>query len=169
MTIYHIYIKPAKLTIIPYYHLIFIPIWNLPIVLRCHFTIICLNKSFCMIYMLHLVIMPLKPYKLQTPLSPFCVSFFNVKNVPRHLQLCVLFTVIPTDDFSCSPDMLHFLCIALSQVQLFATPWFKSTRLLCPEGFSQQEYWSGLRCPAQVAQSCPTLCDPMDYTIHEIL
>ena len=30
-----------------------------------------------------------------------------------------------------------------------------------------------LKCPlkikAKVTQSCPTLCDPMDYTVHEIL
>ena len=63
-------------------------------------------------------------------------------------------------------------------------------------GFSRQEYWSGLPFPSpgdlpdlgikpgspalqadslplkvqvKVAQSCPTLCDPMDYTVHGIL
>ena len=25
------------------------------------------------------------------------------------------------------------------------------------------------RMKVKVAQSCPTLCDPMDYTVHEIL
>ena len=61
--------------------------------------------------------------------------------------------------------------------------------ILCPWGFSRQEYWSGLPCPppgdlphsgieptsltspvlageffifSSVAQSCPTLCDPMN-------
>ena len=38
-------------------------------------------------------------------------------------------------------------------------------------GFSRQEHWNGLSCPSrcmkvksesEVAQSCPTLCDPMD-------
>ena len=52
------------------------------------------------------------------------------------------------------------------------------TRLLCPRGFSRQEYWSGLPFPSPwlrlvkynstqfsaVAQSCPTPCQPMDYS-----
>ena len=40
-------------------------------------------------------------------------------------------------------------------------------------GFSRQEYWSGLPFPSpvmkcevsEVAQSCPTLCDPMDCSL----
>ena len=37
-------------------------------------------------------------------------------------------------------------------------------------GFSRQEHWSGLpfpppMCESEVAQSCPTLCDPMDCTL----
>ena len=59
------------------------------------------------------------------------------------------------------------------------------TRLLCLWGFSRQEYWSGLPCLLQVlllrtplylklvevkvSQSCPTLCNPMDYTAQGIL
>ena len=35
----------------------------------------------------------------------------------------------------------------LSHVQLFVTPQTAASRLLCPWGFSQQEYWSGLPCP----------------------
>ena len=58
-----------------------------------------------------------------------------------------------------------------------------------PMGFSRQEYWSGeplprngikyfsggnlekwyLKVKVWIAQSCPTLCDPMDYTVHGIL
>ena len=46
-------------------------------------------------------------------------------------------------------------------------------------GFSRQEHWSGLPFPSpvhesEVAQLCPTLCDPMDYSppdslVHGIL
>jgi len=41
-------------------------------------------------------------------------------------------------------------------------------------GFSRQEHWSGLSFPfpmhekkseSEVAQSCPILCDPMDYSL----
>ena len=54
-------------------------------------------------------------------------------------------------------------------------------------GFSRHEYWSGLSFPSpkesgkiivilhinekvkvKVIQLCPTLCDPMDYTVHGI-
>ena len=37
-----------------------------------------------------------------------------------------------------------------SHVRLCATPWTAAphTRLLCPWGFSSQEYWSGLLCPS---------------------
>jgi len=35
----------------------------------------------------------------------------------------------------------------LSRVQLFASPWTIARRLLCPWGFSRQEYWSGLPFP----------------------
>ena len=47
--------------------------------------------------------------------------------------------------------------------------------------FSRQEYWSGLpdlqgifqtqtaKVKVKVAQLCPTLCNPMDYTVHGIL
>ena len=37
------------------------------------------------------------------------------------------------------------MCL-VSHVQLFATPWL--AWLLCPWGFSRQEYWSGLPCPS---------------------
>ena len=36
----------------------------------------------------------------------------------------------------------------VSRVQLFATPWIVACQLLCPRGFSRQEYWSGLPCPS---------------------
>ena len=35
-----------------------------------------------------------------------------------------------------------------SPVQPFATLCTEPTRLLCPWGFSRQEYWSGLPCPS---------------------
>ena len=36
---------------------------------------------------------------------------------------------------------------------------------------SLKEYWYPICMKAKVkaAQSCPTLCDPMDYTVHGIL
>ena len=42
------------------------------------------------------------------------------------------------------------MCCAqsLSCVQLFATPWTMACQALLSRGFSRQEYWSGLPCPA---------------------
>ena len=39
------------------------------------------------------------------------------------------------------------VCIVaqLCLTRVFATPW--TVRLLCPWGFSREEYWSGLPCP----------------------
>ena len=52
-----------------------------------------------------------------------------------------------------------------------ATPWTAACQAPLSMGFSRQEYWSGLPFPApkvKVAQSCLTLCNPMDYTVHGI-
>ena len=67
----------------------------------------------------------------------------------------------------------------LSRVPLFVTPWTAAYRTPLSMGFSRQEYWSGLPFPSpesesEVAQSYPTLRDPVDCTppgssIHGIL
>ena len=58
----------------------------------------------------------------------------------------------------------------LSRVWLFATPCTAAYQAPPSMGFSRQEYWSGVPLPSlKVAQSCPTLCDPMDYTVRGIL
>ena len=43
--------------------------------------------------------------------------------------------------------MVGFPGGVLSRARLFATPWTVAHRLLCPWGFSRQEYWSGLPHP----------------------
>ena len=44
--------------------------------------------------------------------------------------------------------MLKTRCASsLSGVPVFPIPWTVAHRLLCPWGFSRQEYWSGLPCP----------------------
>ena len=59
---------------------------------------------------------------------------------------------------------------SLSNVWLLATPWTAAHQAPPSMGFSRQEYWSGVPLPSpKVAQSCPTLCNPMYYTVHEIL
>ena len=78
----------------------------------------------------------------------------------------------------------------LSHVQLFEIPWTVAHQAPLFMGFPRQEDWSGLPFPSprglpdpgiglasfaspalkmKVAQSCPTLCNPVDYTVHGIL
>ena len=69
------------------------------------------------------------------------------------------------------PGVLHALLLLLlsffSHVWLCATPWKAAHQAPPSLGFSRQEHWSGLPFPSpmresEVAQSCPTLSDPMD-------
>ena len=59
-----------------------------------------------------------------------------------------------------------------SRVQLCATPWMAADQATPSLGFSRQEHWSGLpfsspkhESESEVAQSCPTLRDPMDCSL----
>ena len=54
-----------------------------------------------------------------------------------------------------------------SRVRLCVTPYMAAHKAPLSLGFSREEHWSGLPVPSpmhesEVAQSCPTLCDPMD-------
>ena len=61
---------------------------------------------------------------------------------------------------------------SLSRVRSSATPWTAAHQAPPSMGFSRQEYWSRVPLPSpgkalsvqfsSVAQSCPTLCDPMN-------
>ena len=47
-------------------------------------------------------------------------------------------------------DWSNLACVVVqlfSHVWLFVTPWIVAQWLICPWGFSRQEYWSGLPCP----------------------
>ena len=65
----------------------------------------------------------------------------------------------------------------LSHARLLATPWTAAYQAPPSMGFSRQEYWSldlRLCLHAKFLQSCPSLCDPMDYSppgssVHGIL
>ena len=52
---------------------------------------------------------------------------------------------------------------SLSRVQLLATPWTAAYQAPLSMGFSRQEYFhKGSVQFSSVAQSCPTLCDPVN-------
>ena len=68
-------------------------------------------------------------------------------------------------------QILLWLLSRFSRVWLCATPEMAAHQAPLSLGFSRQEYWSGLPFPSpmhksekwkEVAQSCPTLSDPMD-------
>ena len=61
-----------------------------------------------------------------------------------------------------------------SRVRLLVTPWTAAYQAPPSLGFSRQEHWSGLhlllqcmkvKTESEVAQSCPTLSDPMDCSL----
>ena len=76
--------------------------------------------------------------------------------------------------------LLMLLLSHFSRVLLCATPEMAAYQAPLSLGFSRQEHWSGLPFPSpthesesEVAQLCPTLCDPIDcslpgYSIHGI-
>ena len=78
--------------------------------------------------------------------------------------------------------MLLLMLIRFIHVQLCATPETAAHQAPPSLGFSRQEHWSGLPFPSpmhevksesEVAQSCPTLYDPMNCSlpgssVHEI-
>ena len=66
--------------------------------------------------------------------------------------------------------LLLLLLSRFSRVQLCATPETAAHQSPPSLGFSRQEHWSGLPFPSpvhesEVAQSCPTLCNPMDHSL----
>ena len=90
------------------------------------------------------------------PIRLFCPWDFPDKNtgVGCHVFLQVI-------------SLLLLLRSRFSRVQLFVTPQTAAQQALPSLGFSRQEHWSGLPFPSprresEVAQSCLTLCNPMD-------
>ena len=66
--------------------------------------------------------------------------------------------------------LLLLLLSHFSRVRLCATPQTAVHQVPPSLGFSRQEHWSGLPFPSpvhesEVAQSCPTLSDPMDCSL----
>ena len=68
--------------------------------------------------------------------------------------------------------LLLLLLSRFSHVRLCATPETAAHHAAPSQGFSRQEHWSGLPFPSpmhesesEVAQSCPTLSDPMDCSL----
>ena len=90
---------------------------------------------------------------------------YQVTNGIFHITRAKIFTTL-MEALACL--LRHF-----SHVWLSVTPWTTACQAPLSMGFSRQEYWSGLPFTPpvikyevnEVAQSCPTLCDPMDCSL----
>ena len=100
----------------------------------------------------------------------------------RHWDRILKLSSLRTTDYR--PCLLLLLLLScFSCVWLCATPQTAAHQASLSLAFSRQEHWSGLpflspmhesekwkwkvksKSESEVAQSCPTLCDPMDYSL----
>ena len=91
-----------------------------------------------------------------------------LQNYRREMQL----RTFPGNNspFLPNPTFVLLLLSHFSRVRLCATPKTAAHQAPPSLGFSRQEHWSGLPLPSpmresEVAQSCPTLSDPMDCSL----
>ena len=120
-----------------------------------------LTHSFCFPHNFSLYIRLSRPPWLFSLCSQYCLlQIFKLKTVD-----------VPRSPFKSGPIILlsHF-----SRVRLCVTPETAAHHAPPSLGFSRQEHWSGLpfsspmqesENESEVAQSCPTLSDPMDCSL----
>ena len=63
------------------------------------------------------------------------------------------------------PRGLELQHVIFGKTQTFS-PYYQQTNSFCPTSWVILRQWEEEKVKA--AQSCPTLCDPMDYTVHGI-
>jgi len=106
--------------------------------------------------------------------SYFCQTCGGQQVIPS-AELNLSFYYFIVFCLNCSKFPLLLLLLShFSRVRLCATPWTAAHQAPPSLGFSRQEHWSGLPFPSpmqesekesEVAQSCPTLSDPMDFSL----
>ena len=85
--------------------------------------------------------------------------------------MCYLQTATVFLFFLSNLDSFYFLCAVLSHSIMsnsLKPHGLQPTRLLCPWGFSRQEYWSGLPCPPPEDLPNPGI-EPRSPALQEIL
>ena len=92
---------------------------------------------------------------LSFPLASFFPSYSHGAFLFNQALLCPLdhiyasCAVLCLVTQPCLSTCLRLLVVSKSHVRLFWDPHgWQPTSLLCPWGFSRQEYWSGLPCPS---------------------
>ena len=101
-------------------------------------------------------------------IQAFKTSGYNIGSKTSHSTLLYVCTNL---DYAMLLLLLLLLLSRFSRARLCATPEMAAHQAPPSLGFSRQEHWSGLPCPSpmhevksesEVAQSCPTVSDPMD-------
>ena len=97
--------------------------------------------------------------------------FYDLNRVLHSLYIyvsCIAWSFLVVSLLIMNTSMLLLLLLShFSHVRLCAIPQTAAHQTPPSLGFSRQEHWSGLPLPSpmhesEVAQSCPTLSDPMD-------
>ena len=130
----------------------------------------------CFCYYLSLSLVAKSCSTLATPWTVACQA-----PVHRILQARILEWVaiyfsrdLPNPGIEPGSPVLLLLLSRFSRVRLCATPWRQPTRLHHPWDSSGKNTGVGCHCllqcmkvksESEVAQSCPTLCDPMDCSL----
>ena len=95
---------------------------------------------------------------------------FHPPERPMKLFCILILKALYLWNYSLILSIAKCLLSRFSCVRLFATHWTVARQAAWSMGFSRQEFWSGLLFPplvysyqfSSVAQSCLTLCDPMN-------
>ena len=120
-----------------------------------HQILLCICESV-LLYTVVCVIFQIQHIIYNTVFVFFCLTYLLSVIPCRSIHIVEndrisLFLLSDIPLYICIYTYLHtVLCCgqSCSRVQLFATPWMQPARLICPWGFSRQEYWSGLQCPS---------------------
>ena len=88
------------------------------------------------------------------------------------MVLCLISAITQESNENTIAFLLLLLLSHFSRVRLYATPYTAAHQAPPSLGFSRQEHWSELpflspmhESESEVAQSCPTLHDPMDCSL----
>ena len=92
-----------------------------------------------------------------SPTSPLALIFPSIRVFSNELALCIRWPKYWSFSFSISHSneilpMMPFhgdVCVLVSHVQLFVTPWTVAHWAPLSMEFSRQEYWSGLPFPSE--------------------
>ena len=111
------------------------------------------------------------PYRMLLPLQMNFHIFQDTEGISMVIIVYPCHITFPRSFWISFQLLLLLLLLSrFSRVRLCATPQTAAHQAPPSLGFSRQEHWSGLPFPSpmresEVAQSCPTLSDPVDGSL----